>query len=100
MSGLITAAVAVYAWRVVRVASALLLIGLVSVLAGALGNLVDRAGDGLVTDYLHTGWWPTFNVADVLITLGAITVALAALREDTSACDGERVDKPVTAPGT
>jgi hypothetical protein len=31
-------------------------------------NLADRAADGVVTDYLHTGWFPTFNGADVFIT--------------------------------
>jgi signal peptidase II len=56
------------------------LIGMSAILAGAIGNVVDRAGDGRVSDYLHTGWWPTFNHADVYITLGAATVAYAALR--------------------
>lgn len=80
VTGLITAGVAVFAWRAAADAPWLLLVGLSAVLAGAVGNLVDRAGDGLVTDYLHTGWWPTFNLADVFITLGAATVALAVLR--------------------
>lgn len=80
--GLITAGVAVFAWRSAAMAPWPVLAGLSMVLAGAVGNLVDRAGDGLVTDYLHTGWWPTFNLADVFITLGAITVALAVLRQD------------------
>jgi signal peptidase II len=45
------------------------------ILGGALGNLVDRVRDGMVTDFidLHAGGyhWPTFNVADVAISLGA-----------------------------
>lgn len=45
------------------------------ILAGALGNLIDRVRDGMVTDFidLHAfGYhWPTFNVADIGITLGA-----------------------------
>ncbi|MGY5884192.1 signal peptidase II [Modestobacter lacusdianchii] len=80
VTGLITVGVAVFAWRAAADAPWLLLVGVSAVLAGAAGNLVDRAGDGLVTDYLHTGWWPTFNFADVFITLGAATVALAVLR--------------------
>ncbi len=80
VTGLITAGVAVFAWRAATDAPWPLLVGLSAVLAGAVGNLVDRAGDGLVIDYLHTGWWPTFNLADVFITLGAATVALAVLR--------------------
>ncbi|WP_233498930.1 signal peptidase II [Blastococcus sp. TF02A-26] len=84
VTSVITVGVAVFAWRSAATASWPVLIGLAMVLAGAVGNLADRAGDGLVTDYLHTGWWPTFNLADVFITLGAITVALAVLREDMS----------------
>ena len=61
---------------------AALLVGLSAVLAEAVGNLADRASDGVVTDYLHSGWWPTFNLADVLITLGALTFALGVPRED------------------
>lgn len=35
----------------------------------------------MVTDYLHTGWWPTFNLADALIVRGAILPVLATVRQ-------------------
>ena len=38
---------------------------------GALANVIDRIHGGSVVDLLHTGWWPTFNLADVFITVGA-----------------------------
>ena len=43
--------------------------------SGALGNLVDRFRLGYVVDFvrfhLQDGWaWPTFNVADITITVG------------------------------
>ena len=38
---------------------------------GAFANVIDRARDGVVTDYLHTDWWPTFNLADAFISVGA-----------------------------
>lgn len=57
--------------------------GLSAILAGAIANLVDRVPDGMVTDYLHTGWFPTFNLPDVLITLGAIVFVLSGLRRGT-----------------
>lgn len=82
--GVITAGVAVFAWRAAVDAWWPVLAGLAAILAGAVANLADRSVDGLVTDYLHTGWWPTFNLADVFITLGAATVALALLRSDTA----------------
>jgi len=48
-------------------------------LAGILGNLTDRARLGFVIDFivLHAGsyHWPTFNVADASITLGAVILA-------------------------
>jgi signal peptidase II len=48
-------------------------------LAGILGNLTDRVRLGYVIDFivLHAGsyHWPTFNVADASITLGAILLA-------------------------
>ncbi|MGZ8848434.1 MAG: signal peptidase II [Pyrinomonadaceae bacterium] len=48
-------------------------------LAGILGNLTDRVRLGLVIDFisLHAGQfhWPTFNVADASITLGALLLA-------------------------
>lgn len=44
---------------------------------GALANLVDRAGDGAVTDFIDLGSWPAFNLADVAITAGVALLALA-----------------------
>lgn len=76
----ITAGVAVFAWRAAETAPRLMLLGLSAILAGAVANLVDRGRDGVVTDYLHTGWWPTFNLADVFITVGAGLVLVASLR--------------------
>src|SRR5436190_3443781 len=48
-------------------------------LAGIAGNLTDRVRLGFVIDFiqLHAGQyhWPTFNVADASITLGALLLA-------------------------
>src|SRR5437667_2693093 len=48
-------------------------------LAGILGNLTDRVRLGFVVDFIlmHAGsyHWPTFNVADASITLGAVLLA-------------------------
>lgn len=92
VTGLLTGVIAVITWRAVATASRLLPAGLAAVLAGATANLVDRAGDGRVTDYLHTGWWPTFNLADVWITTGAAVAVLASLRSDRSADEASRSD--------
>jgi signal peptidase II len=47
---------------------------------GAAGNLVDRVSDSAVTDFIDPPYWPAFNLADVAITLGAITLAVVAFR--------------------
>ena len=74
----------VYLWRDAPAVSRPVSAALAAVLAGAAANLIDRAGDGVVTDYLHTGWWPTFNLADVLIVTGGILAALLSLRSEGS----------------
>jgi signal peptidase II len=56
------------------------------VMAGALGNLIDRFRFGQVTDFIDIGigsirFW-TFNVADMGITCGAIALALILGKED------------------
>lgn len=53
------------------------------ILAGSLGNLIDRVRIGAVTDFLmfNFGSWyfPSFNVADMCITIGAGLLILFAL---------------------
>lgn len=55
------------------------------IVGGGLGNLVDRAGDGTVTDYLSIGFWPHFNVADTAITAGAVLLVGIAARHERAA---------------
>lgn len=55
--------------------------GLIS--GGALGNLSDRLfrGDGgAVVDFIHTTFWPTFNIADSALTCGCVMVFLLSFR--------------------
>ncbi len=73
---LLTAGVGLYAYTTAHHGGTLHRIGLAAVLAGAVANVLDRARDGVVTDYLHTGWFPTFNLADTWITVGAVALLL------------------------
>lgn len=56
------------------------------VLGGAFGNLCDRIFRapgvlrGAVVDFVHVGWWPSFNVADSCISVGAVMLVVAAFR--------------------
>ena len=46
---------------------------------GAIGNFIDRLARDGVVDFIDFPAWPSFNVADIAITLGAVTLALVAL---------------------
>ena len=41
---------------------------------GAVGNLIDRISSGAVTDFIKLPHWPAFNVADMSITFGVLTL--------------------------
>ena len=72
-----------------RVESRFVVFGLGLVLGGALGNVLDRVFresdtfmGGAVIDFLEVGdWWPVFNIADVAIVVGGISVALFSPRD-------------------
>lgn len=57
------------------------------VLGGALGNLIDRIHQGYVTDFIHVPHWPAFNVADVCITGGVVTLVFVLELGGRSAAD-------------
>ena len=44
------------------------------VASGAIGNLIDRAFAGFVTDFIEFAFikFPVFNVADICVTIGAV----------------------------
>lgn len=75
----ITGGLAVYGWRSAPHAGPVTTAALSLILAGALSNVLDRMLDGAVTDYFHTGWWPTFNLADTYITCGVVLMVGVAL---------------------
>jgi signal peptidase II len=54
------------------------------ILAGAVGNVIDRAVYGYVVDFIHLHYkgasFPAFNVADSAITLGAVLLIVDELR--------------------
>jgi signal peptidase II len=54
------------------------------IMGGALGNVVDRLRHGYVVDFIQVHWrgwyFPSFNVADSAITLGAVLLIVDELR--------------------
>lgn len=89
----ITAGIALYGWRHAPSARWIQLLAGGAIIGGAAANVIDRARDGVVTDYLHTGWWPTFNLADTFLVVGGLVLVLSLLRSDRSA--GPSADAPV-----
>ena len=85
---MIVVALAVFAFRVTRTAALPFVLALAAMLGGAVANVIDRAADGLVTDYLHTGWFPTFNLADVFVVTGAAALVAASWRVSDTADTG------------
>ena len=58
-------------------------IGVALVLGGAMGNVVDRIfrhNGGAVIDFLHSGFWPTFNLADLGVVVGLAMVITSSSR--------------------
>jgi signal peptidase II len=68
---------------------------LAMVSGGAVGNLVDRLRSSRgVVDFLDVGvgaWrWPTFNVADIAVSCGAVLLAIVLWREEEARVAAER----------
>lgn len=65
-------------------------ISLSVILAGALGNLIDRVFRGYVIDFLDfhiKSWhWPSFNVADACITIGALLLIFILVFKRSKQC--------------
>lgn len=66
------------------------------VCGGAVGNLLDRIRSELgVVDFLDVGVgdarWPTFNVADIAVSIGAFLLAIVLWQEERPAEEGARI---------
>ncbi|WP_247921643.1 signal peptidase II [Streptococcus sp. oral taxon 431] len=61
-----------------------LVTGLVLIIAGGLGNFIDRISQGFVVDMFHLDFinFAIFNVADSYLTVGVIVLVLAMLKEE------------------
>jgi len=94
-------AVAILAFLIPRGRSLVDLAAMGAVLGGAVGNLLDRLRWHYVIDFVD--WhryikWPTFNLADVAITVGVILLAVGMLRNEL-ARKGSDFDEPQSSDG-
>ena len=58
-------------------------IGLTFIIAGALGNFIDRIRQGFVVDMFQTEFinFPIFNIADILLSVGFVLLFIAILTD-------------------
>lgn len=67
---LILGALTLVAWIAVHSRTVVSRVAYGMILGGALANVWDRVGDGVVTDYFAVGTFPIFNVPDSCISIG------------------------------
>jgi len=83
LASAVSVVIVVWLWRIRNAGQTVLSAGLAMVLGGAIGNLVDRILLGQVTDFIQVwfGNWafPSFNVADAGISVGAALLIIDAL---------------------
>ena len=53
---------------------------LMIVLAGIIGNTIDRFVHGFVIDFIAFSFWPAFNVADAAITAGVLWTIMVVFK--------------------
>jgi signal peptidase II len=66
-------------------------------LGGAVGNLIDRVRLGEVTDFIHVGSFPTFNIADSSITTSIVVVLIFFVLQEAEAAKTRAPAPPAPA---
>ena len=83
LAGAVSCGIVVWLIQLRKERQFVLTAGLILILGGAVGNLIDRIRLGYVIDFfqvLIAGWpFPSFNVADSAITAGAALIIIDAL---------------------
>lgn len=69
---LLVIGVIIYYYKKIKFEEKILFFSTALVLAGALGNLLDRLFLGYVVDFLDFVYWPAFNTADMGVTAGMV----------------------------
>jgi signal peptidase II len=84
-------------YRATRDGDLLRTLAIALVCAGAVGNLIDRirSAQGVADSYIdeiHDARWPTFNVADMAVSVGAFLLAWVLWGEDNENRNAEKSD--------
>ena len=83
LATIVSAYIVWWLWRIRTEGQVILSVGLSLVLGGAIGNVIDRIVLGSVVDFIQVyiaSWpFPSFNIADAAITVGAVFLIIDAL---------------------
>ncbi len=63
--------------------------------AGAVGNIIDRVRLGYVVDFLQLPNWPIFNIADCLLVVSVVMLCILVLLEGREERKQAKTDKQV-----
>lgn len=71
----------------VKPSSKVFRLSLTLIVSGAIGNLIDRIQYNYVVDFIlvhykNKYYFPVFNVADILVSCGAVLLAIYIIKED------------------
>ncbi len=75
---IISIAVLVLVWRYLQTYP----VALSLLVAGTVGNIVDRIFFGYVRDFISVSVWPVFNLADAYVSVAVILLLYSFWRED------------------
>jgi signal peptidase II len=90
-----------WAWFRFRPSNPWVVVALGLVVGGAVGNLIDRAVAGTVTDFIDAQVWPVFNVADssVLVGEAILIVWLLFFEKNAPSASVSKAPAPDGSPG-
>ena len=70
VTAIVTIAMLGYMYKVRKSAHVTLMLSLALIIAGGIGNIIDRVSLKYVVDFLDFRVWPVFNIADICVCVG------------------------------
>ena len=88
IAGVLVLALGVYILPKLKKQEKLIRFGSIFLLAGAVGNLIDRIRNGLVIDFIDFRVWPVFNIADIAICSGTFFIIYSVIKSKEDRING------------
>ena len=88
IAGFLVLALGVYLLPKLKKQEKLIRFGSIFLLAGAVGNLIDRIRNGLVIDFIDFRVWPVFNIADIAICSGTFFIIYSVIKSKEDRING------------